>query len=529
MPGAPPPRRTCNRGVHFRLMRCDLYTRKSTADAGKSAARQRRDWERDCATEGYEQGQEFSDPDLSASLFKTKDRPDFERLIKHIESGRCQMIGMWEASRGSRTASEWLAFLELCRKAGTLIRVFGEGNEQTFNMNRVRDWRALADEGLDAHAEALTLSRRSKDGHRDAAEQGKPPGPLLFGYRRAYDAATGDRHQEIDPDRATVIGQLVRDTFAGIPLHSQARVLNARGVATSGSGEWTGFKIRRLLTNPGLAGHRVHLGKIVKENAWEGIITDDQHRQLVALLDGGPRRNYGSTELAHALSGAALCDVCGQPLRTERKTRYVCRQRGCGKVSARIDHVDAEVTGMIMWRIGESGLGIFAPDDTESEDLHTVRREQQERREYLRKYIDESADAMLPPDVVSRVVSKTQARIDELEARIREMTTPPALRELADVDVVGEWWSLPVGTRREVIMHLAEVRLSPIGRGAKAWSPDRLAASRFRGDTMTWGEHWSRASKPCPVCGATGDASCTSSNGRLRSDHAGRQRGGSEG
>lgn len=474
-------------------MRCDLYTRKSTADAGKSAARQRRDWQRDCATEGYEPGQEFSDPDLSASLFKKKDRPDFERLIKHIEGGHCQMIGMWEASRGSRTASEWLAFLELCRKAGTLIRVFGEDNEQTFNMNRVRDWRALADEGLDAHAEALTLSRRSRDGHRDAAEQGKPPGPLLFGYRRAYDAATGNRRQEIDPERSVIVRQLAKDTLAGVPLQKQARLLNVRGVATSGGGEWTGFKIRRLLSNPGLAGHRMHNGKIVKDGAWEGIISDDQHRQLMALFDAGQRRNYTDTALAHQLSGAGLCDVCGDVLRTERATRYVCKRPGCGKVSARITDVDAEVAGMIIYRIERGGPAIFAPDDTDNDEVQVARQELQQRREYLSNFIDDAVDKMLSPDVVSRVQSKTQTRIDELEARIRKLTTPPALQALADVDVAGEWWSLPVGTRREVILHLAEVRLSPIGRGAKRWSPDRLAASRFRGDAKTWGDHWRQA------------------------------------
>lgn len=486
-------------------MIADLYARKSTADAGTSARRQEEDWREDCAREGIEPGRVFADPELSASIYrKQQDRPDYNQLIKHIESGNCQMLSMWEVSRGSRDSEEWMRLLKICRRTGTLIRVFQRGNDRTFDIRKRRDWRQIADEALDAEEESLQLSDRTLDGTRDAARNGKPPGPLLYGYRREYERA-GERNnkgkslitvmQLIDPEQSVVVRQLVANTLKGIPLNEQARRLNEAGVATpSGQGQWRGFQIRRLLINPGLAGHRVYHGKITKHNAWPGVVTEDEHRQLLAALEvprRGRRRNHGGTALTHQLSGAGLCGVCGHALRTERATRYVCKWRGCGKVSARISDMDEAVDRMILpWLRRDDAAGAFTPDDDDDDEVREVRRDLQERRDHLEKFYDDAAENKLSAETVARMEALLKRKIDELEARVRKLSTPTALRALAGVDVPGEWSTLPVGLRREVILRVADVRLSPVGRGTRGWSDSRLAESRFRGDPMTWGERW---------------------------------------
>ena len=40
--------------------------------------------------------------------------------------------------------------------------------------------------------------------------------------------------------------------------------------------------LRRALLNPALAGLRVHQGEVVGKGIWQPIITQEQHRQLVA-------------------------------------------------------------------------------------------------------------------------------------------------------------------------------------------------------------------------------------------------------
>ncbi len=76
-------------------MRADLYARKSSADAGRSVARQERAWRADCAREGIEPGRVFVDPDFSASRYATRERPDYAALLEHIESKSCEMICLW--------------------------------------------------------------------------------------------------------------------------------------------------------------------------------------------------------------------------------------------------------------------------------------------------------------------------------------------------------------------------------------------------------------------------------------------------
>ncbi|MFF0120184.1 hypothetical protein ACPXB5_26355 [Micromonospora arida] len=71
------------------------------------------------------------------------------------------------------------------------------------------------------------LRSRVLPGIADAASQGRPSGPLLYGYAREYGAPTGESvsasgsrrrevRQVINEDQAQVVRQAARDTLAGI-------------------------------------------------------------------------------------------------------------------------------------------------------------------------------------------------------------------------------------------------------------------------------------------------------------------------
>ena len=82
-------------------------------------------------------------------------------------------------------------------------------------------------------------------------------------------------------------------------------------------------------------------------------------------------------------------------------------------------------------------------------------------------------------------------QIDEAAAKVRRLATPPALAELADIDVAENWVHLTVHTRREVVRTLAAVRLAPGTKGdGPRFNPLRLANSRWVGEDRTWGEMW---------------------------------------
>lgn len=495
----------------------DLYARKSVKDGGRSAARQERDWRTDCATQGFECGKTFVDPDLSASRFASKPRPDFANLIAHIKAGNSRMISMWEASRGSRQLHEWIAFLDLCRDMDVLIRIFGEGGH-TYDPRRRRDYRDLVNEGLEAHDESSRLSERVTAGIRDAAAQGRPGGHALYGYQRRYGALEsgddddGPRRREIiqipDPTEKKIIRQMVADILADNPvsLREQARRLNAAGVPTpSGKGRWSGANIGRLLLNPGLTGDRVHHGVVIARDAWPEIITRDEQRRIRDILREPARlaASEGSRALKYPLVGAAMCGVCQRPLRSWRArtglpAKYMCKNAGCGKVVGPAEEMEAVVDHVIRARLSQpDGKALFAPKRSTSEEAQRVQREIDDIREHLEEYYRLAETRQLTAEALARVERADLRDIARLEQRRSELETPPALRHLADVDVAGTWNDLPVFVRREVIQQLARVVLSPCGKGVR-WTPWRLRKSRWHGDDLTWGQHWERNGIPRP-------------------------------
>lgn len=480
-------------------MRADLYARKSTADEGRSVAVQEREWRADCLAEGIEPGQVFVDPDLSASRYARKARPDYGALLNHIRSGTCEMVSIREASRGSRDLGTWIAFLDACRDHAVLIRVIEDGG-QTFDPRRQRDRNALVDLGQHAETETDQLSRRVRGGTRDAATQGRPPGPLLYGYRREYGApvadsvsAGGSRRREIkqvvDDVEAAVVRRLARDTLAGKPLHTQARTLNAEGVPTpSGKGKWVGAHVNRLLRNPGIVGDRVHNGEIVARDAWPALISREDFRGLKALLEAPGRRRHHDSRLTHWLSGGAFCGACDGALRMQRTGRYACVADSCGKTSARAEKLEEAVSQAIKARLAEPDARAALVAQPDTAEVERLQREIDDLRDHLDSFYAQAAARKLSAEGLAKVEAAVRPDIERLERRQQALSTPPALRELEGVDVVATWDDLPPATRRSVVLALAEIRLSRVGKGGR-WSAARLGQSRWVGDEKTWAEH----------------------------------------
>jgi hypothetical protein len=84
-------------------------------------------------------------------------------------------------------------------------------------------------------------------------------------------------------------------------------------------------------------------------------------------------------------------------------------------------------------------------------------------------------------------------QIAEAEARVRQLTTPPALSALAGINIDESWESLGVRLRREVVRAVCDLVVSPPIPGVGRFDKWRLAQSRWAGDDRTWGEIWTEA------------------------------------
>lgn len=500
----------------------DLYARKSSKDMGRSVARQEALFLADCRDEELTPGRTFLDPEFSASRYARKERPDYQALLEHIRSARCEMLSMWEVTRGSRQMGEWSYILDLTRDMGVLIRIIGEGggDAQTYDPRRQRDRDFLFKAALEAEGEVERMRSRTRAGAAVAAAEGRPHGFVKDGYRRIYGSTTGDSttlsggkrrevEQVIDEPRAQLYRWAAEGLLNDIPADRIAAILTAWEVPTPrGNGRWHGSSIVKAVLSPTLEGHRVENGKIVKRDAWPAILDEVTAARLRAKFAvPSPRWKAQDTRLKHWLAGALLCGMCSAPMGA-RENRYLLRRDpnarenqvyryectpdrgGCGRVSAPMKPLERLVEWMMRERLRQpDALALFEPDDDNVEltaaeaelDLATARRDEL------------YAEAAKPGGPSMALIAATESRllpqIEALTARVRSLRTPPALRAFDPVDLAENWPSYLPGDRRTVTLSVAEIIVSPTGRGRR-WGPLQLAKSRWRESDSSWGDSW---------------------------------------
>lgn len=490
----------------------DLYARKSSLDAGRSATRQTRLWRADCKAEGLTPGRVFVDPDLSASRYAAKERPDYGALLSHIRASEAEMVSLWEVTRGSRQMGEWIHFLDLCRDMGVLIRVFSEEDPWTYDPRRQRDRETLIKAGMDAEAEVEKIRSRSMSGSADAALEGRPPGPLIDGYRRIYGAPTGESRsasghrrqhidQVLDEPRAQLYRWAAQGRLNGVGANTIARILNAFEVETvSGEARWRGGPLMKRLLSPTMEGHRVLNGVIVARNVWPAIL-DPETAAALRRLHGADvvARGYVDVRLKYLLSGVLVCGLCTMPMSCDKgkvggKARfYYCDKlrKGCGRLSSVAEPLEATVVEMILARLKEpDALSAFEPVADDSEQVTAQRT----LDELTARHAELCAEAAKPGGPSMALVAATERallpQIEAASALLRQLRTPAVLRGFDPADLAERWNSYEIGERRLVVSSLANLVLSPIGRG-RSWSMLRLRQSRWRGQAVSWGDLWS--------------------------------------
>lgn len=466
-------------------MWADFYGRKSSKDEGRSVASQEKDYLADCEEQGLEVGRKFSDPERSASRYATRTRPDYAELLAHIRAGQCELLCLWESSRGSRDLGEWVTFLDLCRKQGVLIRVISHA--RTYDVRVRRDWRTLADDGVDSDDESQKISERTTRGKRDAAAEGRPVGRRGFGWVRVYDQHGKVTTQTPDPKTGPVAAEIITRIAAGELAGRVADDLNARGVSAAEGGVWTDRQVRQVAINPTYGGFRVHRGQVTGKGTWEPLVDIAVWERARARMTAHP--TTGTSHVSHWLSGAITCGLCGGNLRSSpRKIGDAYQCRDCFKVSASARGLEPVVEEHILGRLRRAdAAALFVPAADDSEVRAAMDAEQT-----LRDRLDALADDLgLPERVLARRAALLQAELVAATRKVQRLALPPELSDLAGVDVVAEWSNFPAATRRGITRRIADIRLMPGTRyDGPRFNMLRLGSSRWVGDPMTWAEHW---------------------------------------
>jgi site-specific DNA recombinase len=420
-----------------------------------------------CAGNGWDVAAVIDqDDDRSASRFARKERPGWDQLLASLRAGMADVVVLWESSRGDRKLSEWAAFLDLCRERNVLIHVVS--HDRAYDLSKSRDWRTLADEGVNSAMESETISGRVRRGKASAARRGEPYPVPPYGYRAVYHQFTGKREGwVIVPERAAI----VREIFARVSDHESLKAirrdLNERGVPAARGGPWTEQQVRHVAMNLAYASLlRLDDGELI-DGTWPPIVTKAQWNACMAVLR--PRltgKRPGGQK--HLLTYLANCE-CGSPLvaRIVSGTpRYSCR-KGCFYIPE--EWLDDLVADGICERLSyPDARDLFKSDDTRSAALVNEIAE-------LQAQLDEWAAA----DISARAYGVKEAqllpKIERAQRELDALTIPPALAGILKAENVrASWGTYTIQAKRAIITAMTGVEVRKARPGEPRLSPHRV-------------------------------------------------------
>ena len=401
------------------------------------------------------------------------------------------MLGMWESSRGSREPIEWFGFLDACRNTGTLVYV--SSHKRTYDVRIARDWKVLAEDGVNSAHESNIISERSLRGIRRSARKGRPHGKLQFGFIRVYDETGKFVEQKAHPEQAPIVAEMVRRIAAGDTLATIAGDLNKRGVTMPGGQPWHGRFVRQTVLRPSYAGRRIHQGQDVGPASWDAIVDVDQWHKAVGILTRPERRTTSrGTELAHWLTNAITCGTCrttklhARTGGTKRhRTTYVCDT--CGMVVS-APALENYVEEMLLARLSRpDALTILA---RRSDDAATTaaERELEDLNDQLAEWRTLAKARKVSPASFADFEADLLPRIDRAREALRRLTMPPEDDDLSMVDIPERWPGFSPVLKRRYARALIELVVHPAPRRGPIFDSSRLDGSRWVGDTRTWGE-----------------------------------------
>ncbi len=467
--------------------RAALYGRVSDKRHGDSVDEQDVETTRACEAEGWPVVGRYSD-ELSASRFaREKIRPDWERLLVDLKAGKIDVLVVWEVSRLTRDLEVGARLLRTCRDHR--VRIYVHTHRRTYNLRIARDWRALADDLVDAGYESEKTSERTSRSRRASAEKGKPHGRVNYGYERIYDARqlVGQRpHEDLlgadgnltRTGQAPIVREIVRRVGAGVPLSVLAADLNARGVPAPRGMVWMRSTVRSLAMSPVYVGRRHYTyededGIVVTDvlrGEWPALVTDLEHHAAVAVLSDPTRKTTRPGAAKWLLSYLAACR-CAAPL-TVRAVRgvpmYVCSAPGqCSAI--RVDRLDEHVTKAVCTMLSDPQTfpALMAADDAA---VATARTDLAALEAQWAAFVDSAVS----PAAIVRVEARLTPAIAAARRRLGEVATPPALRVIladgpGDYQVIAaRFAALGVAQRKAIVRALLTVELHPARKSKKA-------------------------------------------------------------
>lgn len=295
---------------------------------------------------------EFADDNKRASDDNVY-RPGYEAMLDAIRDGKGTDVYARMQNRITRLPGQWSEFRKVCTAAGIPVLHTAKGT------TGLAPGQALQGKVQNLFDEEFTemVKLGVMDSLDERAEQGRPHGGRPYGYEHGRDATRGATYVIVEGE-AVVILRVAELILAGWNLANICRELDRQGYKRRKGTPWAPSGIKRIVTNPVVAGMHVRHGEATgRRGNWEPILdvaTFDAVRailtQPVVIIDtnAGRKRKRTFTRKrtkarVYVLTGIAQCGLCDTYLIGQRRVlgsgeatfHYVCSkgEGGCGQMS----------------------------------------------------------------------------------------------------------------------------------------------------------------------------------------------------
>lgn len=280
--------------------------------------------------------------DKGVSGASTSKRRGFQRLLRHAEEGKVDLILTKNISRFSRNSKELIDIVNHLKELEVGIYFEKEKIDTSTDYNKflLSTYAALAQEEIES------LSNSTMWGYEKKFMQGKPKFSRLLGYRLV--GLGDDQRIEVIEEEAETVRKIYSKYLEGLTYADIARYLSTGGIKTvEGKPLWSGRVIKTVLTNVTYTGNKlsremqrdlftrkINYGKrdqVFIENTHEPIISIEVFNQVQKKVEEttqkrGPIKPKAYNPLAQRL----ICGKCGYMLSCAYKKdnqNYRCRSR----------------------------------------------------------------------------------------------------------------------------------------------------------------------------------------------------------
>lgn len=453
-----------------------IYARisKDAEGVGAGVQRQVADCQNLADSLGWTVAETYIDNDISA--YSGKPRPEYQRMLADLADGLIDGVLCYHMDRLTRRPKELEEFVEAVDAAGVKHVRFVAGHTDIGTGDGLMMARVM---GAFASHESATKKRRMERKWEQDALEGKPrrSGTRPFGY--AADAVT------VVPEEAAIIRQLVDRFLAGESTRSLCLWLTEQGVATTNGGRWQTSTLKQILTSGRIAGYREHRGVKVAKAIWEPIITEDQHRQILAHVEAR-RRSGRRAPQRYLLSGLLRCGRCGTRLYSSARVdtrRYVCQagpdHYGCGRLTVVADPVERLIADAVLYRLDSpqlaDALAGKASDDEHTAALSQALEEDEAQREELAQAYAAKAISMSEWLTARKPIEE---RIDKTKRQLARMNGHSALARVAGQgqELRKQWAGLNLQRQHAIIKTVLDhAVIRPMTPGVRTFDPNRVA------------------------------------------------------